>query len=57
MGITAGVFHETFEKMTLKHCVSERMDIFGQNLGVRTVCLLENERFLIKYGHESSILS
>ena len=57
MGITAGVFHETFEKMTREHCVSERMDIFGQNMGVRTVCLLENERFLIKYGHESSILS
>ena len=57
MGITAGVFNETFEKMTREHCVFERWTLFWQNMGVRTVRLLENGRFLIEYGHESSILS
>ena len=33
MGITAGVFNETFEKMTREHCVFERMDTFLTKYG------------------------
>ena len=56
-GHDSGMFiMNTFWKKDMRALFFERMDVFWQNVGMRAVCFLENERdaFLTKYRHESS---
>ena len=48
-----GVFHVKFSKMKWQNCVSERMDVFWQNMGMRSG-FLENRRFFTTFGHEGN---
>ena len=45
MGMKVGVFHEKFEKMIWEQAVFERMDVFWQKVGMRSMSFLENGGF------------
>ena len=42
------------KKMRWEYRFLREWTFFWQNIGMRAVCFLENERFFTEYGHESS---
>ena len=54
MGFAVVGFHEKFEKNDIRAMYFWENGRFWQNMSMTTVWLLDNGRFVAKYGHKSS---